>query len=65
MKKSDEPRCNLSNSVDEIILRATSILKLVANEFTGNGDDGRLSDEIIYFSIESATKELEDIRALF
>ncbi len=67
MKECDEAtRCNLIHTLEERILKATSILRLIANKLTGDSDgDGRLSDETIYFSIDSAIKEIEGMREVF
>lgn len=54
---------NLVDEVNGMTNRASSVLTMLEDEFIGE-NDCRLNDEIIYHVIESAIKELADIKRL-
>lgn len=53
---------NLNCSISEMAIRATSVLRMISCEFCKEEDEDRMADEIIYFSIDSAINEVEDMR---
>lgn len=48
------------DTVDQMVCRATAILDTLSCQFDGDGQD-RLSNEVIYWTIEAAIKEIKDI----
>ena len=52
---------NLSDAVDQSALQAISVLNMLASHFTGDTDG--ISDETIFWSIESVIKTIQDIKA--
>jgi hypothetical protein len=56
--------CTLSDTVDMMAYRATAILNILSDQFVldDESDIVRASDEIIYWAIQAAINEVEDIK---
>ena len=56
----------LSDTVDSITYQVTSILNILSDQFAleEGSDIVKVSDEIIYWTIESCIKEITDIREI-
>lgn len=62
-QSSDNCYRSLSDTVDIMAYQATAILNVLSDQFLTNEDEGkRVSDEIIYWAIEAAIKEIKDIK---
>jgi len=54
----------LLNATDSIVNRALGVLSMIQNEFDGDPDRTRSSDNVISYSLESVEKDLLDVRCL-
>lgn len=55
---------DLDLAVSLILTRANAVLNMVKGEFTGEDARSRTSDHILYFSLESVSKDLEDMKQI-
>ena len=51
----------IADIVDQSSIQAISVLNILAGHFTGDTD--RISDEIVFWSIESIINTIQDIKA--
>lgn len=54
----------LLNATDSIVNRALGVLAMIQNEFDGDPDRTRSTDNVISYSLESVEKDLLDVRCL-
>lgn len=54
---------SLTDTIDHAALKAHSVLALLIRQFTDE-DAGRSNDETIYYAIQSAMHDIDDIRAV-
>ena len=54
----------LNGAIDTLALQATNVLTLVSGNFLGEEAAPRSSDDVIFWSIESAINTIKDMQAL-
>jgi hypothetical protein len=55
----------LNDAIDILALQAENVLALIGHQFTTNEEEtDRMSDEVIYWSINSVMQTVKDMRAI-
>jgi hypothetical protein len=55
----------LADAIDILALQAENVLALIGNQFTTSEEEaGRMSDDVIYWSLDSVRQTVKDMRAI-
>ncbi len=55
---------NLNDAIGTMAYQATNSLTLVSQQFLGDDEATKASDEVIYWTIDAAIKTVQDMRAI-